>query len=271
MDPWTQPSQPLSESNYFDNDGITVMEKEIKEIGTQTEKSPDFFPTEKSIAKRKNVRHTATRITYSPTRVKSRNFLSNTGYNSINKADFYNENFILDVFILLVKNLNPFSLQRKISDKFKYEMIYMLWRECVPAAFYRFICQEENVRYLNGQDVSQPGVLEIVGKFVDMDKNNLRMLQQSLANYKDIFQYVYSCTFPEIYSMSEKRGIDMKSNFYILFKTYRDKQLIKQQQLAKQTENYDGERKEESEFEQKPLLKFNEFNDEEEAELKQIR
>ena len=189
------------------------------------------------------MRYTATRIKYSPIRVKSRNFLSNIGHNSINKADFYNENFILDVFILLVKNLNPFSLQRKISDKFKYEMIYMLWRECVPAAFYRFICQEENVRYLNGRDVSQPGVLEIVGKFVDMDKNNLRMLQQCLANYKDIFQYVYSCTFPEIYSMSEKRGIDMKSNFYILFKTYRDKQLIKQQQLAKQTENYDGERK----------------------------
>ena len=143
-------------------------------------------------------------------------------------------------------------------------MIYMLWRECVPAAFYRFIGQEENFRYLNGRDVSQPGVLEIVGKFVDMDKNNLRMLQQCLANYKDIFQYVYSCTFPEIYSMSEKRGIDMKSNFYILFKTYRDKQLIKQQQqLAKQTENYDGK------FQ--PLLKFNEFNDEEEAELKRIR
>ena len=140
-----------------------------------------------------------------------------------------------------------------------------------PAAFYRFICQEENFRYLNGQDVSQPGVIEIVGKFVDMDKNNLRMLQQCLANYKDIFQYVYSCTFPEIYSMSEKRGIDMKSNFYILFQTYRDKQLMKKQQLAKQTENYDGERKEESKFEQKPLFKLNEFNDEEEAELKQIR
>ena len=92
---------------------------------TQTEKSPDFFPTEKSITKRKNVRYTATRIKYSPTRVKSRNFLLNISYNSINKADFYNENFILDVFILLVKNLNPFSLQRKISDKFKREMIYM--------------------------------------------------------------------------------------------------------------------------------------------------
>ena len=61
--------------------------------------------------------------------------------------------------------------------------------------------------------------------------------------------------------MSEKRGIDMKSNFYILFKTYKDKQLIKQQQLAKQAKNYKAaERKEESEFEQKSVLKFNEFN-----------
>ena len=63
----------------------------------------------------------------------------------------------------------------------------------------------------------------------------------------------------------------MKSNFYILFKSYRDKQLIKQQQLAKQTENYEAAKhKEVSEFEQKPLLKFNEFNDEE-NEIKEMR
>ena len=151
-------------------------------------------------------------------------------------------------------------------------MIYMLWRECIPPAFYRFICQEENFRYLYGRDVSQPGVLEIVGKFVDQNKNNLRSLQQCLANYKDIFQYVYSCTFPEIYTMSEKKGIDMKSNFYILFKTYRDKTIMKQQLLAKQTENYESaEHKEEHECEQKPLLKFNEFNDEEEKEIKDMQ
>lgn len=43
--------------------------------------------------------------------------------------------------------------------------------------------------------------------------------------------------------------------------------------MAKQAENYEGaaERKEEREFEQKPLLKFNEFNDEEKAEIKKIR
>ena len=126
--------------------------------------------------------------------------------------------------ILLVKNLNPFSLHRKISDKFKQEMIYTLWRECIPTEFYGYICQEENFKYLNGRDVSQPGVLEIVGRFIDQDKSNLRMFQQNLADYKDIFQYVYSHTFPEIYSMSEKRGIDLKRNFLIFFKTYKDKQ-----------------------------------------------
>ena len=273
IDQCMQPSKFLSESGYSSN-ASSDQEQETNdnnnnETTAETEKSHDFFPIAKSIAKRKTVRYTATRIKYSPTRVKSRNFLNNISYNSISKADFYNENFILDVFILLVKNLNPFSLQRKISEKFKHEMIYMLRRECIPPAFYRFICQEDNFRYLNGRDVSQPRVLEIVGKFVDQDKNNLRLLQQCLTNYKDIFQYVYSCTYPEIYTMSEKRSIDMKSNFYILFKTFKDKILIKQQQLAKRAENFEAERNEESEFEQKPLLKFNEFNDEEEKEIKE--
>ena len=136
--------------------------------------------------------------------VKSRNFLQTSAYNSINKADFYNENFILDVLILLVKNLNPFSLQRKMSEKFKHKMIFMLRRECVLPAFYRFVCQEQNFKCLKSRDVSQPGMLEIVDKFVDQDKNNLKLFQQCLANCKYIFQYVYSCTLLEIFTMSEK-------------------------------------------------------------------
>ena len=74
---------------------------------------------------------------------------------------------ILDVYVLLVKNLNPFSLQWKVSDKMKHEIVYMLWRECVPSEFYWYICEDKNFKYLNGQDVSQPSVLEIVGSFID--------------------------------------------------------------------------------------------------------
>ena len=97
------------------------------------------------------------------------------------------------------------------------------------------------------------------------------MLQKCLANYKDIFQYVYSHTFPQIYTVSEKHGIDLKSNFHILFKTYKDKQILQQQQLAKQPINYETEHAETSEFEQKPNLRFDEFTDEEELEMKELR
>ena len=129
------------------------------------ETSKDFSPADK-IVNRQEIRYTATRI-------KSRNFLSNISYTDIRKSDFYNENFILDVYVLLVKNLNPFSLSRKVTDKTKQEMVYMLWRECIPSKFYRHICEEKNFIYLNGRDVDHPGVLEIVRGFINQGKENL--------------------------------------------------------------------------------------------------
>ena len=107
-------------------------------------------------------------------------------------------------------------------------MVCMLWRECIPPEFYRYICEELNFIYLNGKDVGQPGVPEIVGGFIDQGKQNFRMLQERLARYKDIYQYVYSHVFPETYTASEKHSFDLKSNFHILFKAYRDKQIIRQ-------------------------------------------
>ena len=89
--------------------------------------------------------------------------------------------------MLLVKNLNPFSLSREVTNKTKHEMVYMLWRECIPSEFYRYICQEKNFIYLNGRDVGQPTVLEIVGNFIDQSEENLRMLQEHLARYKDVY------------------------------------------------------------------------------------
>ena len=91
--------------------------------------SQETVDDQKKILSRQKIRYTATRIRYSLTRIKSRHFLSNISYSGINKNDFYNENFIIDVYGLLIKNLNPFSLTRKISDKNKHEIVYMLWRD----------------------------------------------------------------------------------------------------------------------------------------------
>ena len=64
------------------------------------------FSRRDEIANRQKIRYTATRI-------KSRKFLSNISYTDIRKSDFYNENFILNVYVLLVKNLNPFFSEQK--------------------------------------------------------------------------------------------------------------------------------------------------------------
>ena len=153
----TLQSQPMYES-----------ENKAESQQDQIEKKQNSLKSD--IVSRHRIKYTATRIKYSPTRIKSRNFLSNISYTGINKKDFYNENFILDIFVLLVKNLNPFSLSRKVSDKTKHEMVYMIWRECIPIDFYRYICEENNFIFLNGRDVNHPGVLEIVGKFIDQKK-----------------------------------------------------------------------------------------------------
>ena len=139
-------------------------------------------------------------------------------------------------------------MSRKLMDKNKHEMVYMLWRECIPTEFYRYICNGSNLIYLNSKNVSQPRVLKIVANFINQDKQNLCLLQENFARYKDIFQYVYSHVFPEVYTWTERRGFDLKSNFHVMFKTYRDKMMLRQQATAKNIENYEKERQDTCEF-----------------------
>ena len=118
------------------------------------------------------------------TRIKSP--ISNIGYIGINKEDYYNKNSIFDVYLLLTKNLNPFSLDRKLADK--HEMIYMLWRDCMPVEYYKFICEEKNFIYLNGKNVLQQTASQTIVDFVERDEKKLSLLQNNLAQYKNIFQ-----------------------------------------------------------------------------------
>ena len=53
----------------------------------ESAKSQDFFQDNNTLGKR-----------YTTTRIKSRNFLSNIAYVGINKEDYYNENFVFDVY-----------------------------------------------------------------------------------------------------------------------------------------------------------------------------
>ena len=247
------------------NDLVKVTLSEQQRLKTETEskindeniqdmdesaKSQNFFQDINSNGKK-----------YTATRIKSRKFVSNIAYVGINKEDYCNKNFIFDVYLLLAKNLNPFSLDRKLADKTKHEMIYMLWKECMPAKFYRHICKEKNFLYLNGKNVLQPKVLEIMGELIDEDESNYKQLQNNLCSY------VYSNVFPEIYCSTEKRGFDLKSNFHIIFKTYKDKKQL-ERSMGKNPNNSESIRNETNIYEQKPI-NIGDFNKAEEAEVKE--
>ena len=129
----------LTKATYSLNDQfeelvkVTVEEKKQTEQNDDTEtmtdesaKSQDFFQSNNNNKERK----------YITTRIKSINFLSNIAYVRINRKDFYKKKYIFDVNLLITKNLDPFSLDRKLSDKNKHEMLYMLWKECMSVKFY---------------------------------------------------------------------------------------------------------------------------------------
>ena len=159
----------------------------------ESTKNQDFFQENKNIGKK-----------YTTTRIKSRNFLSNIAYVGISKEDYYNKNFVFDVYLFLTKILNPFFLDRKLSDKNKQEMIYMLWKECVPLKCCKYLCKEQNFLYLNGKNVLQPKVVKIITDFIREDENNYRILRNNLLCYKSVFQHVYSNLFPEIFVQPKK-------------------------------------------------------------------
>ena len=224
----------------------------------ESAKSQDFFEDDNTVAIGNR---------YTTTRIKSRSFLSNISYVTINKEDYYNENFIVDVYLIITKNVNPFSLDRKLADKNKHKMIYMLWKECMPAKFYRHICKEKNFLYLNGKNVLQTKVFEIITNFINESDDNFKALRNNLSSYKNIFQYLYSNVFPKIYCSTKKRGYDLKSNFHIIFKTYKDKKKL-ETSLGKNPENYETVRNETNMYEQKPINVDN-FNEVEEKLVKE--
>ena len=118
----TQSEQQQLQHETDINEYILEIEESVK--------SQDLFQDNNAIAKK-----------YLTNRIKSRHFLSNIAYVGIIKEDHYNRNFVFDVYLLLTKNLNTFFLNRKLADKTKHEMIYMLWKECMPAKFYKHTCK----------------------------------------------------------------------------------------------------------------------------------
>ena len=130
-------------------------------------------------------------------------------------------------------------------------------------------------------------VSEIVSKYIEMDIKNFALLRNSLWQFKNIFQYVYSRTYPDrnsfwqfknifqyvysrtypdIYCTTEQRGFNIKSSFYIVYKNCKDKK--KQELLGRNPQIFAAGRQNSFENEQKPV-KIDDFNSDEEKRVKE--
>ena len=134
------------------------------------------------------------------TRIKARNFLSNISYNDLTEEDFFNRSFVFDVYVLLIKNLNPFSTERKIQDQMSQGVLYMLWNECVSSEFFKRICKKDNFNYLNGKNALHPKTIEIIWKFIEKNVENYKPWRDYFQKYKFICQYEYRKVYPDICS-----------------------------------------------------------------------
>ena len=70
--------------------------------------------------------------------------------------------------------------------------------------------------------------------YIEADNKNFDKLKRKLIKNKKIFQFVYSSVYPEVYSFVEKRGVDMRNNFHLKFKEWKDRKKYSQ----KSTEGY---------------------------------
>ena len=157
--------------------------------------------------------------------------MTNISYNGVKEEDLFDRSFVFDIYVLTTKNINPFSLERKIFDVKDREMINMFWEDCNEPSFYKHICQPENFLYLNGKNVIYPRVAEIVMNYIEADDKNFDKLKRKLIENKKIFQFVYSSVYPEVYSFVEKRGVDMRNNFHLKFKEWKDRKKYSQNSI----------------------------------------
>ena len=128
------------------------------------------------------------------TRIKSQNFLTNISYNVVKEEDLFDRSFVFDIYVLMTKNINPFSLEKKMFDVKDREMINMFWEDCNEPCLYKYICQPENFLYLNGKNVIYPWVAEIVMSYIEADHKNFDKLKRKLIKNKQLFQLAYSAS-----------------------------------------------------------------------------
>ena len=153
---------------------------------------------------------------YSSTKIKARNFLTNVSYNRVTIADYRNKIFVVDCFTFLVLYLNPFYLERKFETEVEREFVNTLWAFLMPSNLYNYISQGENVLTLNKIKIKYQDAKDIILGFLEYDESNFSVLSNFLEKNAILYQFLYGNLFPKCFSRINDYGVKAKT----LFNTY---------------------------------------------------
>ena len=67
--------------------------------------------------------------------------------------------------------------------------------------------------------------------YIEADDKNFGKLKRKLIENKKIFQFVYWSVYLEVYSFVDKRGVDMRNNFHLKFKEWKDRKKYSQKSI----------------------------------------
>ena len=254
----------------FENNLLQTVEQqdsEIKSTYPNTEVSgsqlnQDFCQDNKDIPKQKERKARTARknkTSYSPTKIKARNFLSNIAYSKICEKDFSDICFVADALTYITMDLKPFFLECTYFDLEDREMIKMLWVECLPERYYNYIKRPENFELLHSPKLIFKQVKDLIGAYLHVPG----AWAEIVACFKEhhaIYQYTYVYLFPKAYT--NRVGFAKKIQHKMCFERWLAKK--RNQELGKNPFNFADPDFERHPFEQIPITEEITFKDDDE-------
>ena len=224
----------LDEQNYILENNLDSAQNDLQKLMNsfsgeiESQPDPDFSTNDNDVhfIKEKPAKK-ARNVTYSSTKVKARNLLTNVGYRRFKTSDFSNYSFIIDILSFVLQNFNPINLDRKADTDDEQLMISFLWECCLPADFAYVIYSSPNYQTIADPRLTYQKANQIViSWFSNYNKKN-EICAKIQEKFKNI-HYIYSLLYPKIYNRTNQFGIRNKSDFELAFSCYK---------VAKQTKD----------------------------------
>ena len=190
-------------------------------LGNRVDDEQDLIDNQKIIPK-KTIEKRKSGKNFSPTKVESRNFLTNISYTCLKSINFDNVSFIINCFTYIFFNLNPFFLEWKFNFKSNRDYVKMLWNYLIPNEFYIYICRNDNFIALNKLLLKYQNAFDIISNFILVESNNFVSFKEFFKKYVLLYQYIYSNLFPKYFCRIDNYDVTSKMAFEVAYAGYQN-------------------------------------------------